>query len=266
MTEINFASKKAKIGMRTRSLGWSSIEGHIAFLVEVEYPKVVKGLGLIIAELDRNVGELQQLQITINDGILDVSEANVQVLLEAKRVSNGWYGPVEYIGTFGVDNISDWRIWDEGVASVSGTGVSALSFTVSGAVAGAFHPTAPVIVDGETYIIQSATNPPIPPAPQITTVVVQSGGTPIAFGPGLTVIPPVIVYVYNGVGWDSDPAITQEVEAFATGHDQLTHPLGLTGTYGINERLAQLQIGSGLQAANLAAYENFILYYDAYKQ
>jgi len=265
MTDINFRSL-SRIKTNIVSLGWASDEQHLTYLVTDEYPNTVKNLGLIIGTLNQELGRLEQEVIVINDVILNNAEANVQVLLEAKRVSNGWYGPVETFGTFGVDNISDWRIWDIGTGVASGTGVSATSFTVPGSVAGAYHPTAPVVVNGNIYIIQSATNPPILPAPQVTTVVVQPSPPPIPFGPGLVVNPPQIVYVYNGVGWDSDANIIQEVEAFATGYDHLTHPLGLTGTYGLNERISQLEKGRDLQDANKAAYENFINWYEPYMQ
>jgi hypothetical protein len=265
MTDVSFKSK-GRLKTNIVSLGWASDEQHLTYLVTDAYPNTVKNLGSIIATLNNELGKLEQERIVITDVVMDTSESNVLVLLEAKRVSNGWYGPVETFGTFGVDNISDWRIWDIGTGVANGTGVSAVSFTVTGAVAGSYHPTAPVVVDGFTYIIQSATNPPIPPAPQITTVVVQTGGPPISFGPGLVVNPPQIVYTYGGVGWDSDAAIIQEVEAFATGYDHLTHPLGLTGTYGLNERIDQLEKGRDLQDANKAAYENFIQWYEAYMQ
>lgn len=264
MTEINFASKRARIRSATRSAGWSSIEGHIKYLVEKEYPNEISNLDLIISTLDRNIQRLTQLQITINDGILDVAEANLISLLNAKQVANGWAGPIRYLGDFGNSNISDWDIWDIGTSTVAGTGVTGTSFTVTGSVAGQYPTNTTVLVDGNPYTVLSATNPPPLPAPQVTTVNV-SGAPPINIGP-VVVTPPVKVYEYLGVGWDSDAAITQEIEAFATGYDHLTHPIGLTGTYGINERKAQLDKGSTLQKANKAAYESFIQWYDAYKQ
>jgi hypothetical protein len=51
--------------------------------------------------LNNELGKLEQERIVITDVVMDTSESNVLVLLEAKRVSNGWYGPVETFGDFG---------------------------------------------------------------------------------------------------------------------------------------------------------------------
>lgn len=262
MTDINFRVRP-RLLFDVVSWGWASNEAHIRYLVDVEYPNTVKNLGTIISTLENELGRLEQKRIAINDSVLDAAEANLLALLEAKRVANGWYGPVDTYGDFGNSNISDWRIFDLGTGSVAGTGVTINSFTVTGSVAGQYPNGAPVVIDGSIIrLVQSATNPPIPPAPQVTTVVLQAG-TPISIGP-ILVTPPQIVYTYLGVGWDSDAAITFEINAFAVGYDHITHPLGLTGTYGLNERIAQLEKGRDLQVDNKAAYENFINYYDPY--
>jgi hypothetical protein len=263
MTDINFRIRP-RIITEIVSYGWASDEAHLTFLVTDEYPNTVKNLGSIISTLENELGRLEQKVMVINDVVLDVAEANVQPLLEAKRVSNAWYGPVDYIGDFGNSNISDWQIWDVGTGGgIAGTGTGPGTFTTIGDTTPLFPNGSPVTVNpgGIIRLVASAV---FAIGPGLTTVTLQAGAA-IPLG-ALTAIPGQIVYVYNGVGWDSDAAITQEVESFATGYDHLTHTLGLTGTYGLNERIAQLETGRDLQDANKAAYENFIIWYEPYMQ
>lgn len=59
-----------------------------------------------------------------------------------------------------------------------------------------------------------------------------------------------VLYEYEGIGWDSDTQIIDWVDKFDFGYDYLTHPLGITGTYGLNDRITQLNNAKALLGLN----------------
>jgi hypothetical protein len=59
-----------------------------------------------------------------------------------------------------------------------------------------------------------------------------------------------VLYEYEGIGWDSDAQIIDWVDKFDFGYDYLVHPLGITGTYGINDKITQLQNAKNLLTQN----------------
>jgi hypothetical protein len=77
--------------------------------------------------------------------------------------------------------------------------------------------------------IKVAAPPPIPPAPPD---------------------PDIILYEYEGVGWDSDPYIIQWVEDWDFSNDYMTKPLGTGGTYGISPMISSLNMGKTLLESN----------------
>ncbi len=58
------------------------------------------------------------------------------------------------------------------------------------------------------------------------------------------------LYEYEGIGWDDDTSIQTWVIQFDFGYDYLIHPLGIDGTYGINDRITQLQNAKNLLELN----------------
>lgn len=58
------------------------------------------------------------------------------------------------------------------------------------------------------------------------------------------------LYEYEGIGWDGDTQIIDWVDKFDFGYDYLVHPLGITGTYGLNDRIGQLVNAKALLVLN----------------
>lgn len=81
----------------------------------------------------------------------------------------------------------------------------------------------------EGWRIKVAAPPPIPPAPPD---------------------PDIVLYEYEGVGWDGDTDITTAVEDWDFANDYLTRPLGTSGTYGIAPMISSLNMGKGLLEEN----------------
>lgn len=59
-----------------------------------------------------------------------------------------------------------------------------------------------------------------------------------------------ILYEFEGIGWDSDTQIIDWVDKFDFGYDYLVHPLGIDGTYGIDDKITQLTSAKNLLESN----------------
>lgn len=58
------------------------------------------------------------------------------------------------------------------------------------------------------------------------------------------------VYIYGGVGWDDDSIIIDFIDKWNFGYDYINHPFNLTGTYGLQSRIDQLNNGLNLLIQN----------------
>jgi len=58
------------------------------------------------------------------------------------------------------------------------------------------------------------------------------------------------VYQYLGVGWDSDTIVINFIDTWNFGDDYLYHPLGTTGTYGIQPMIDALNNGKSTLNGN----------------
>lgn len=66
---------------------------------------------------------------------------------------------------------------------------------------------------------------------------------------------PVLVYEYEGTGWDSDSTIIDLIDKWDFGYDYITHPFGITGTYGLQARIDQLYDALDLLLSNKSKIE-----------
>ena len=67
------------------------------------------------------------------------------------------------------------------------------------------------------------------------------------------------VYVYEGVGWDSDAIITNAVIQWDFAYDYINHPMGLTGTYGLLGMIDALNQGTVILTTNKDTLETLLL-------
>lgn len=59
-----------------------------------------------------------------------------------------------------------------------------------------------------------------------------------------------VVYTFEGVNWDDDPVIIEYVNQWNFGYDYIHHTFGITGTYGLQDKIDQLYDALGLLQAN----------------
>ncbi len=64
------------------------------------------------------------------------------------------------------------------------------------------------------------------------------------------------IYEFEGIGWDDDTSIQTWIIQFDFSYDYLVHSLGITGTYGINDRINQLENAKDLLTLNKSKIEN----------
>lgn len=78
--------------------------------------------------------------------------------------------------------------------------------------------------------------------------ILDSAGETIYEYPGVT--------TPSGIGWDDDQQIIDYIDKFDFGWDYIHHQIGLTGTFGIQSRIDQLETAKGLLVANKNKIEN----------
>lgn len=71
-------------------------------------------------------------------------------------------------------------------------------------------------------------------------------------------------YLYGGIGWDSDATLIANNAAFLDSYDHLYTPLGLTGTFGLVDRLDNIDTAITLQQLDKTYYQSFITLYEPY--
>lgn len=242
-----------------------TVQDDLRYLIDVTYPETVANYNTILSKLNDERDAIVAEIIVINDAVLDGAEAAHLAALEAKRVANGWAW-VETYGNYGVDNLTDWRIWDYKGTPISGgtrTSADSLFFTPA---QGGFQIGKPNLIQPGNIqrFVQSVSGTPNPTPPPATldTTVVYSPGTAIPVG--FTTVDQSQVVYSPTVNWDSDPTIEPHQTAFAVGYNHLTQEPGLSGTYGLIPRRDQIDVGIGLQTINRDAYQSFIDEYEPY--
>jgi len=58
------------------------------------------------------------------------------------------------------------------------------------------------------------------------------------------------VYEWYSIGWDNNPTIIDLESKWQFGLDNINHPIGITGTYGLQPMVDQLENAKGLLVAN----------------
>ena len=107
----------------------------------------------------------------------------------------------------------------------------------------------------------------------------EVGGASITYGPNFATISyttggitdwsidstaGVPIYVYEGVGWDSDANITKFIDDYAFGNDYLTRPLTTGATYGIYPNITALNTAVSILTANKLLIEESITVFGDY--
>jgi len=83
--------------------------------------------------------------------------------------------------------------------------------------------------------------------------------------PVLPAIPvKVVLYEYNGIGWDSDSDIITLVDHFEFGNDYLTRPLTSGATYGLNPYKSNLNSAIDILTENKDKIDQSIAYLEPY--
>lgn len=241
----------------------------LRILVDETYPETLANLNIILVKLGEAQTELINEIATINDAVLDGAEAAHVAALEAKRIANGWAWTQTY-GGYGTSNLTDWAIWDYNGILLSAVGIGAQITYLGpddfncGPPFVDFPVGSPInVMPGNiTRYVQSTVVSPPDPAPPTSVAVTLTPGPPLPVG--LISIEGLSIVYSPTVNWDSDPTIEPHQIAFAVGYDQLTHPIGLTGTYGLLEKKDQIDLGITIQTINRDAYADFITVYEPY--
>jgi hypothetical protein len=222
----------------------------ITELVDVIYPKVIENINSAIVQLNLQKVELLE-QIAAIEYVQD------QLAISSTNVLNSkGFGAVAYGPLWNVENLSDF------VGSnylMLATYISNNSFSVIGSPSFGSKIVCDCGVNGfvlreiQSYLYDGAS---------LTTVTLVADATrPIT---GLVSIYDV-VYEFNGVGWDSDATLIANNNAFLDSYGHLNTPLGTSGTFGLIDRLAKIDIAINIQQADKVKYESFITAYEPFK-
>jgi len=234
------------------------------------YPDQIDSLEKSLESLNAQTADLQQQHVALEKGALDViaQDQLVDVLLPAKTTS-----PSDaYIYTFGnfgsygsSGNATDWEVYQLVVKEPTSTFTqdSPSGFVIAGNYTGQISPGDKIfITNGGTFagpatVTYVALNEPLKP---LGTYIVINNFIVQASVDGMW----KLVYEYLGVGWDSDPAIQQEIDDYAFIIDHLHKALGTGGTYGIIALTDALTVGKNIVAANLNKIEGAETKYDRF--
>ena len=227
-----------------------------------EYIETVANLDIMLTNLNANLTDTNNEIVTITDGVLGASTVDHEAKLEAKRVANGWDYVMTY-GGYGTLNLEDdWAIYTmDGAAYSAGlVRLSDDSFRINSISPPSFTVNTPIkaLPGGIIREINGVVTVPL----TSVTVTLRSG-TALP-NPLTRVDKGVIRYEYLGTGWDGDAGLLQAQGAFNTGYGQINDPISTSGTYGLNDQVANLTLGISVQTANRNAYQSFIDDYEPY--
>lgn len=88
---------------------------------------------------------------------------------------------------------------------------------------------------------------------------------------GVPTVPPappaadILVYEYEGTGWDNDSTIIDFINKWNFGYDYIHHTFDTTGTYGLQAKIDQLYSALNLLQANRDKIENSKTVFSDYK-
>lgn len=220
-------------------------------------PETVQQTQDSIDNITAQINDLTAKQTALNGVLASISAEMTGTLLPPKAKSGAGYTPYVYTyGNFGISNVSDWVVY-----SVIGFSVTREDDTSFFAPSG----TSSYFAGGTILTIDDGG-----PATGWVDVTVSSyapSGSQGLITVSGNILPATIsrvldkTYVYSGVGWDSDAAITKDVTDFAFTYDHLKLPLGTNGTYGIDDMIVKLGQGKNILVINKAKYSGAITTY-----
>jgi hypothetical protein len=73
-----------------------------------------------------------------------------------------------------------------------------------------------------------------------------------------------LIYEWEGIGWDSDADIIENEDLFQASYAHLNDEISTTGTYGITDKLAKLDLAKTVLEADKAKYEDSVDQYDKF--
>jgi hypothetical protein len=213
-----------------------------------------------IDNIDVQLADLTAKQGALNSVLSTITTDMTVTLLPAKAKQLPEYTPYVYsYGGYGATNVSEWVVYS--IMNISVTREDDTSFYAPSGTS-LYFPGGTVITvdDGGAvsgwldFTVSSYT-------PSGASGLVTVSGNVL---PGTIVRVLEKTYVYGGIGWDSDATITENINDFVFTYDHLTQPLGLGGTYGINDMITKLGIGRGILVINKAKYTGSLTTYDRF--
>jgi len=223
-------------------------------------PETITQIQNSIDNIDVQLADLTAKQSALNGVLATISASMTGTLLPAKAKQLPEYTPYVYTyGNFGVSNASQWIVYS--IMNIAVTREDDTSF---------YAPSgASLYFTGGTTITIDDGGPATGWLDFTVSSYTPSGSSGLVTVTGGTLPDPIVrvlekTYVYEGVGWDGDATITENITDFAFTYDHLTQPLGLGGTYGINDMITKLGIGRGILVINKAKYSTAITTYDRF--
>ena len=216
------------------------------------YPAQIDSLQKSLQSINAQITDLNEQQSALQTGALDVIANQLVTVLLPPKATNPHVYTFGGFGDYGSSgNATDWEVYDLINNTAVFTQVSSSEFVVEGVnITGQLSA-------GEKIVV---TNNGVFSVPAVTTTVTVTGAPYPANSTYVLVAGSIVqatidgvwklVYEYLGVGWDSDPAIQQEIDDYAFIIDHLHKALGTGGTYGIIALEAALTTGQGIVAAN----------------
>jgi hypothetical protein len=238
------------------------------------YTEMATNLGVMITNLDANLAAMTAEVATL-ESLRTTAQASLDDRLEAKRVANGWQS---ILTSYTTTSLESWGIYGYDENPITGPGNfnrdSDHQFSFTG-----LPSAVPSFINGTKVKCQAGSiertitsvsvrgyQPgPDPPFQTAKVTVGLDNTEPALPNPLLTVERCELKYAYNGVGWDNDTGIINDIDAFAAAYKQINDPIDLaTGTYGILAKQSGIQTGRDVQALNKTFYDNIVALYAAY--
>ena len=217
------------------------------------YPAQIDSLNKSLQSINAQITDLNEQQSALQTGALDVIAGQLVNTLLPPKATNPHVYTFGNFGSYGSSgNATDWEVYDLVNNTAVFTQVSSSEFVVNSVnITGQLSAGEKIVVTNNGVFSVPATTLTVmvtgaPSYPANSTYVLVSGSIVQATIDGVW----KLVYEYLGVGWDSDPAIQQEIDDYAFIIDHLHKDLGTGGTYGIIALEAALTTGQGIVAAN----------------
>lgn len=225
-----------------------------------EMPTTIEQLQNSIDNIDDQLADLTAKQGALNGVLSTITSEMTNTLLPAKAKQEPEYTPYVYTyGNYGVTNVTQWKVYS--IMNISITREDDTSFYCPSGSETYFAFGTPLSIDdgGDISGWTEVTVASYTPSGASALITITGGTLPGSISRVLE-----RSYFYEGVGWDSDPDIVQRITEFAFTYDHLVQPLGLSGTYGINDMIVKLGQGRSILVINKAKYTTAETTYDRF--